>query len=179
MRFSHIRTLLLTLGLALLLTACASKDIEHYADQGPTLRLQDYFNGELEAWGMFQKRNGEVVRRFHVHIDASWEGDVGTLDEYFTYADGTNERRIWTLVKQPDGSWRGTADDVTGEARGQVAGNAFHWQYTLQLPVDGRVWEVDFDDWMFLIDDKVMLNRATMSKWGIRLGEVSLSFVKP
>ncbi len=179
MHFPPIRTLLLTLGLAVLLTACASKDVEQYADQSPTLRLQDYFNGELEAWGMFQKRNGEVVRRFHVHIDASWEGDVGTLDEYFTYADGSNERRIWTLTKQPDGSWRGTADDVTGEARGQVAGNAFHWQYTLQLPVDGRVWEVDFDDWMFLIDDKVMLNRATMSKWGIRLGEVSLSFVKP
>ncbi|TVP91425.1 MAG: DUF3833 domain-containing protein [Pseudomonadaceae bacterium] len=179
MHFTFIRTLLLTLGLVALLSACASKDVEQYADQGPTLRLQDYFNGELEAWGMFQKRNGEVVRRFHVHIDASWEGDVGTLDEYFTYADGTNERRIWTLVKQADGSWRGTADDVTGEARGQVAGNAFHWQYTLQLPVDGRVWEVDFDDWMFLVDDKVMLNRATMSKWGIRLGEVSLSFVKP
>ena len=179
MPIKRFSALLLLCGLSLLLSACASHSIEDYADQTPTLDLQEYFNGELEAWGMFQQRNGDVVRRFHVRIDASWEGDVGTLDEHFTYADGSTERRIWTLVKQADGSWRGTADDVTGEARGQVAGNAFHWQYTLQLPVDGRVWEVDFDDWMFLIDDKVMLNRASMSKWGIHLGEVSLSFVKP
>jgi NOL1/NOP2/fmu family ribosome biogenesis protein len=65
-----------------------------------------------------------------------------------------------------------------GEATGRVSGNAFRWQYTMALPVDGRVWHVDFDDWMFLVDDKVLLNRAEMSKFGIRLGEVTLSFLK-
>ena len=42
--------------------------------------------------------------------------------------------------------------------------------------MDGRTWEINFDDWMFLVDDQVMLNRAVMSKFGIRLGEVLLSF---
>jgi len=37
---------------------------------------------------------------------------------------------------------------------------------------------VDLDDWMYLIDDRVMLNRATMSKFGVRLGEITLSFTK-
>jgi NOL1/NOP2/fmu family ribosome biogenesis protein len=46
------------------------------------------------------------------------------------------------------------------------------------LPVDGRVWEVDVDDWMFLIDERIMLNRAVMSKFGIRLGEVQLVFTR-
>ncbi|PKM29331.1 MAG: DUF3833 domain-containing protein [Gammaproteobacteria bacterium HGW-Gammaproteobacteria-11] len=170
---------ILLLALILTLTACATPDVEHYASETPTLRLQDYFNGDLEAWGMFQKRNGEVVRRFHVRMTGSWEGDTGVLDEHFTYSDGTTERRVWTLVQQPDGSWRGTADDVEGEAWGQVSGNAFHWRYTLRLPVDGKTWLVDFDDWMFLIDDKVMLNRAAMSKWGIELGQVTLNFYKP
>ena len=41
------------------------------------------------------------------------------------------------------------------------------------------MYEVQFDDWMFLMDDRVMLNRATMSKFGVRLGEVLLSFSKP
>lgn len=164
---------------ALLLAGCASPDIEDYAAMEPELRLQDYFNGELEAWGMFQKRNGEVVRRFHVRMIGTWEGDTGTLDEYFTYADGSKERRVWTLVKQPDGTWRGTADDVEGEAVGEVSGNAFHWRYTLSLKVDDTTWLVDFDDWMYLIDDKVMLNRAVMSKWGVELGQVTLSFIKP
>ena len=48
----------------------------------------------------------------------------------------------------------------------------------LALPVDDKVYNVDFDDWMFLMDDKVMLNRSYMSKWGFNLGEVTLTFVK-
>jgi hypothetical protein len=48
----------------------------------------------------------------------------------------------------------------------------------MALPVDGRVWHVDFDDWMYLMDDRVMLNKATMSKWGVQLGEVTLSFTR-
>ena len=77
-----------------------------------------------------------------------------------------------------DGRYTGRADDVVGEASGQTSGNAFRWGYTLALPVDGRVWHVQFDDWMFLIDDRVMLNRARMSKWGFQLGEVTLSFTR-
>ena len=65
---------------------------------------------------------------------------------------------------------------MVSEASGQVAGNAFRWAYTLRLPVDGNTYEVQFDDWMYLIDGRVMLNRATMSKFGFRLGEVTLSF---
>ena len=46
----------------------------------------------------------------------------------------------------------------------------------LQKPPHGA--DVDFDDWMFLMGDGVMLNRSVMSKWGFRLGEVTLSFYK-
>jgi hypothetical protein len=59
-----------------------------------------------------------------------------------------------------------------------AAGNALNWAYTLRLTVDGRTWDVQFDDWMFLMDERVMLNRAVMSKFGIRLGEVTLAFHK-
>jgi hypothetical protein len=48
----------------------------------------------------------------------------------------------------------------------------------LALPVDNKVYNVDFDDWMYLVDDKVMINRAVMSKFGFKLGEVLLSFTK-
>ena len=69
-------------------------------------------------------------------------------------------------------------EDVVGAARGEQKGNAFRWGYTLLLPVDGKTYEVQFDDWMYLMDNRVMLNKAEMSKFGIRLGEVTLSFVK-
>jgi hypothetical protein len=67
---------------------------------------------------------------------------------------------------------------VVGEAIGESAGSALNWRYVMALPVDGRVWHVDFDDWMFLVDERVLLNRATMSKFGIRLGEVTLSLTR-
>lgn len=169
------------LGLLLLLSiaGCTGPDIRQYAAQQPALELSDYLNGDLEAWGMFQNRSGEVVKRFHVALTGTWQGDVGTLDERFTYSDGSTERRVWTLRRQADGSWRGSAADVLGEAIGEVSGNALHWRYQLLLKVDGEQYVVDFDDWMFLVDGRVMLNRARMSKWGVDLGEVTLSFHKP
>lgn len=168
------------------LGGCASLDPTAYADQTPTLDLRRYFDGTLDAWGVFQDRSGRVVRRFTVVIRCSWDGDVGTLDEDFVYSDGTTQKRVWTLRRMPPGNagepgvvhWTGTAGDVIGEARGKVAGNAFNWQYTMALEVDGRTWHVDFDDWMYLMDERTMLNRAVMSKFGIRLGEVLLSFRK-
>lgn len=164
--------------LSLVLSACAAPGVEHYKAEKPALDLQRYLNGTLDAWGIFQGRSGEVVKRFHVVIEARWEGDTGVLDERFSWSDGTTSKRVWTLKRQADGSYRGTADDVVGTAVGEIAGNTLRWRYVLALPVDGKVYNVDFDDWMILMDDKVMLNRSYMSKWGVGLGEVTLTFVK-
>lgn len=162
-----------------LLTACGSVDVEHYAAEKPALDLPDFFSGTMDAWGIFQKRSGEVARRFHVEILAEWKSpEHGTLDERFIYSDGEKQRRVWTLKKQPDGTWQGTADDVDGVATGRVAGNALHWTYVLKLPVDGKVYHVNFDDWMWLMDGQTMINRSTMSKFGIHLGDVTLFFRK-
>ena len=160
------------------LWGCSSVNIDDYRAEKPVLELRDYFNGTLDAWGMFQDRSGKVVRRFHVLIEASWQGEVGTLDERFAYSDGSTQRRVWTITRLGPGRYSGRADDVVGEASGEAAGNALRWRYVLALPVEGTVYNVDFDDWMFLMDDKVMLNRSLMSKFGFRLGEVTLSFVK-
>ena len=172
------RNLLRLLALPFVLAGCSVIPPERYAAEKPALDLRQYFNGTIDGWGIFQSRSGEVKKRFHVVIDAKWNGDTGVLDENFKWSDGTTSRRVWTLTRQPDGSFRGKADDVVGEALGEVAGNALRWRYVLALPVDGKVYNVDFDDWMFLMDDKVMLNRSYMSKWGFNLGEVTLTFVK-
>lgn len=160
------------------LTGCANPQVADYAQERPLLELDRYFTGRVLAHGVFQKRNGAVARRFTVVMDCHWEGNQGVLDEAFTYSDGSTERRIWRLTKHADGRYTGRADDVVGEAQGQTSGNAFRWNYTLRLPVDGKEYEVQFDDWMFLVDDRVLLNRATMSKFGVTLGEVLLSFTK-
>ncbi len=170
--------LLTLLAGSAVLAGCAGPQVSDYAQQRPALQLDRYFNGRIRAHGIFQKRGGEVVRRFTVVMDCHWEGNQGVLDEAFSYSDGSTSRRVWRLTKHEGGRYTGRADDVVGEAAGQESGNAFRWNYTLRLPVDGKEYEVQFDDWMFLVDERVMLNRATMSKFGITLGEVLLSFTK-
>jgi len=162
----------------LTLSGCAGQKIEAYANDKPLFDLPSYFNGVLDAYGVFTDRSGAVVKRFTVVMTCSWNGDEGVLDEAFSYSDGSQQRRLWRLKKRADGSIIGRADDVVGEALGETRGNAFHWAYTLNLPVDGKTYEVQFDDWMYRLTDKVVLNKATMSKFGVRLGEVTLSFTK-
>lgn len=179
-RLAGRATLALTCALALaapaVLSGCAGPAPADYASQTPVLDLRQYFNGKLLAHGIVTDRSGKLLQRFTVQVTGTWQGDEGTLDEQFSYSDGRHEQRIWKLSRQADGRYTGRAADVLGEASGQAAGNALNWRYTLLLPVDGRTWEVEFDDWMFLVDDQVMLNRAVMRKFGIRLGEVLLSF---
>jgi hypothetical protein len=166
------------LALVMLLAGCASPGPEAYRDEKPVLDLRSYFDGTVDAWGYFRDRSGKVVKRFTVEIRCSWNGEVGTLDESFKYSDGTTSRRVWTITRVDAHTYTGKADDVMGEARGEAFGNALRWRYVLKLPVDGKTYEVDFDDWMFLMDEQVMLNTSVMSKFGFRLGEVVLSFRK-
>lgn len=165
-------------GAVLMLTGCAGPQVTDHAREQPLLDLRNYFNGTLDAYGVFTDREGRVVRRFTVVMHCRWDGEDGVLDEDFTYSDGAAQKRIWRLKHLGNGRYEGRADDVVGTARGQTAGNAFRWGYTLALPWEGRVWHVQFDDWMYLMNERVMLNKAVMSKFGIRLGEVTLSFVK-
>ena len=159
-----------------LLTGCAGQTSADYSRQTPVLDLRQYFNGKLLAHGIVTDRAGKVTQRFTVKLTGTWVGDVGTLDEQFSHADGRQEQRIWTITRLADGRYTGRAGDVQGEAQGQASGNALNWRYTLLQPVDGQTWALQFDDWMFLVDEKVMINRAEFSKFGIRLGEVLLSF---
>jgi hypothetical protein len=171
-----------------MLAGCAGPQISDYAAEKPAFDLRRYLDGTLDAHGVFTDRSGRVVKRFTVVMRGSWKttaaGEEGVLEEDFSYSDGTTSRRVWRLT-QPAGQtpgqpvrYEGRADDVVGVAQGVESGNAFRWRYTLNLPVGDKVYEVQFDDWMYRIDGKTVLNKATMSKFGIYLGEVTLSFTQ-
>ena len=174
--------LIAALSCGLLLIACSGPTVSQYANEKPALDLSEYFSGTIDAYGIFTDRSGAVKKRFTVLIQAHWEvidgKKVGTLDESFDYSDGSKQKRIWKLTEVSPGKYIGSADDVVGEALGNSAGNALNWTYTLALPVDDTIYNVQFNDWMYLVTPKVMLNKAKMSKFGIELGEVTLSFYK-
>ncbi|RVU33689.1 DUF3833 domain-containing protein [Hwanghaeella grinnelliae] len=170
----------ITLGATILILAgCSNMDVTDFKNGEPTLVLEEYFDGKTLAAGLFQDRFGTVRRQFTVEIDGSWDGETLTLVEDFDYSDGETERRVWTLKKLDAHRYEGTAEGVIGTASGAAYGNAFNWVYTFDLKVGDGTWRVDFDDWMFLQPGGVLINKATVSKWGITIGEVTLSFHKP
>jgi len=67
---------------------------------------------------------------------------------------------------------------VVGQATGKSAGNAFNFKYTFDLAVGDKTMRVKFDDWMYLQDDNVLFNKATIKKFGARLGDVYIFFDK-
>jgi hypothetical protein len=163
---------------ALLLASCAAVTPQDYAAEKPKLDLREYFNGKVDAWGIVQDRSGKVLKRMTVEMTCTWNGDVGTLDERFTYADGSKETRVWTIRKDGD-RYTGTAADVVGEAAGVAAGNTLRWNYVLSAKrEDGSTVNLDMDDWMWLVDDRTLVNKTAFSKFGITFGEVTIFFRK-
>lgn len=168
----------LTLLMLILQVSCSSVSIDDYKDEKPQLILEDYLNGTFDAYGIFINRSGQVTRRMHVVMKASWTGDTGILDEDFIWSDGEKQKRIWHLKKISPSAYEGRAEDVVGVAKGEVAGNAFHWEYTLAVNVDGSIYNFAFDDWMYLMNDQILINRAKMSKFGFKVGEINIVFIK-
>ncbi len=160
------------------LTGCAGVSPEVYRDQKPTLDIATYFNGPLTAWGYFADRSGEVKRRFTVKMTGEWKGNEGVLTENFVWSDGEKSQRIWRISKLDAHRYIGRADDVKDEAIGTAYGNALQWKYTLLLPLDGKIYEVQFDDWMYQMDGTTMLNKSEMRKFGFKLGEIVIAFRK-
>lgn len=138
--------------------------------------LTSFLEGRTFAWGLFEDRFGRVRRRFTVEMVGRWHERVFYLDERFTYDDGTRDSRVWRV--QPSGQSRFTATcaDCVGVARGEYREDAIYMAYTFRLKLEGRELHVAFDDRIYRVGDNIAVNRATMRKWGVRLGEVSLFF---
>lgn len=167
-------------GIALLaLAACTGKpSLEDDRLSARTLNLEEFFEGDLIAYGQFQDVFGTVRRRFEVTIDGTWDGRTLTLVEDFVYEDGSTEQRIWSLTKTGDETWEGTAPGVIGTATGEERGDTFNWQYMIDLPVPDGTLRVTFDDWMWLLTEDRLLNRAYMKRFGVDIGEVIITFEK-
>lgn len=169
---------MVTVFVAVLVAGCSSMKVEDFRTQTPKLVLEEYFSGQSKAWGVFFDRFGNLRRSFVVDIKGDWNPATQTLvlTEDFVYDDGEKDQRIWTIRKTSDGRYIGTAPDVIGEAQGQSAGNALNWAYYLDLKMEGGPLRVHFNDWMWQIDKEVLINKAEVSKFGIRIGDVFISF---
>lgn len=179
--FKQMAVTVLGLGISLVgLSGCSvSVEGNNYKAVQPAFDIEQFFDGDVKAWGIVQNRSGEVVQRFVVDIAGKVEGDTLTLDEKFEYGVGEGPtERVWTIVKQSDNTFIGSATDIEGPAKGTSYGNAFNFHYEMDLPVDDTTYAVTFDDWFWAFDENTMMNRSYIRKFGIVMAEVTIFMQK-
>lgn len=175
---------LFTTFILLMISGCSSPIINDYSNTAPNFDVLNFFSGELEAEGVVIDRSGLVTRRFRVKMlgtiqnEPTTENDKLILEEWFVFDDGEKTKRTWIISKNSDGSYSGSADDIIGTARGESKGMALHWDYEMDLTVEGSTYRVLFDDWLYRIDEHNVINRSVIKKWGFNVGEVILSIRK-
>ena len=165
--------------LTFFLTNCvAAMKPEDFKDQKPRLIIEEFLKGNVKAYGILQNRSGKVTRQFSANLNGKWDGKELILDEKFNWSDGEVQTRQWKIIKKDENHYEGTASDVVGIAKGYSYGPAFKFEYVLLVPIKGREIKITFDDWIFKQDDKVAINRATMTKFGFKVAELTVVFVK-
>jgi hypothetical protein len=163
----------------LALSGCSSLNLDSNSQPGPRFVLEDYFQGRTYAYGLFEGRDTRLQRSFTVVADGTLSGDTLTLHETFLWNDGERQTRVWTFKKVGEDRYEGRAGDVDGLARVTTKGNALRIQYKLILPMGKNSVAVDVDDWSHLFADGAVINRADVSKFGVHVGRITLTFVKP
>mgnify|MGYP001173465996 FL=1 len=171
---------IITIFILIFLTGCSGNNMKptDFKDQKPRLIIEEYLSGNVKAWGILQNRSGKVTRQFSADLNGNWDGKQLILDERFVWNDGEIQKRQWKINKIDNHNYEGTAGDVVGTAKGYSYGPAFKFEYALLVPVKGREMKITFDDWIFMQDERVAINRATMTKFGIKVAELTVMFVK-
>ena len=149
---------------------------EDFKNTEPEIKIEKYFEGQVKAWGILQDRKGKVTRQFNANMLGKFENNILTLEEDFFWKDGETQRRVWKIKKIDEHNYIGTAPDVVGEAKGVSYGSAFKFEYNLMIPFKGKNIKIRFDDWIFKQDEKVAINRATLTKFGFKVGELTVFF---
>ncbi len=165
--------------MSLFLLGCAGGHVEGFEGTEPRLVLEEYFAGESRGYGIFEDRFGNLRREFVVDVTGTVADGVLTLDERFVYKDGERDQRIWTIRKLDDRTYEGSSPDIDGVAVGKSYGNALTWAYDIDLVIDPEtMWRVRFTDWFYLQPDGVLLNRASVTRFGVEIGTLTLVFLK-
>jgi len=162
------------LSLSTILFGCATAPEFPPAPPAQTLVLEKTMVGRSIADGVFVNALTGDETHFKAEINGRWTNNVLTLQEDFTYTDGKTERKTWRLTRIADGKYTGTREDVVGEAAVSQDGPGVRLDYVVTLATGLGDIDVRFRDLLFLNPDGSIANTATVSKFGLRIGRVSL-----
>ena len=143
--------------------------------------LIDFFNGPMKAEGRFKSRLDGSERPFRVKMAAKWSHhkSVLTLVEDFTFQDGEKGRKTWVFTRVGQGQYKGTREDVIGQADVWQEGEILKLRYRANIKsAGGNVSEVLFEDELVQLSRKQVKNTASVHWWFLTVGDVELNISK-
>ncbi len=143
-----------------------------YTGTGPEFSLAEHLNGDILSEGLIYGPNGKMSNSFVARMVGDWDGNTGTLAEYFTYSNGKQMTRKWYLTLGTGNTFTATADDIVGEGKGVISGSTVKLTYRIILPQDAGGHTLDVTDWMYLTENGAIMNRSEMRKFGLKVAEL-------
>ncbi|WP_164662222.1 DUF3833 domain-containing protein [Tropicibacter sp. Alg240-R139] len=171
-----LTTLLLVVVLAVLAKSLflsfRAQSPKTYSGTGPAFDLRRHLSGQILSEGLIYGPAGKMTNSFVAKMVGEWDGDAGTLSEHFTYSNGTVQNRKWHLKIGPGNTFTATADDIVGEAVGEISGSTARLSYKIILPEDAGGHVLNVTDWMYLTGNGTIMNKSEMRKFGLKVAEL-------
>lgn len=145
---------------------------EDYADHGPNFDIREHLNGPLSCEGVIYGPTGRVSSRFVAEFFAEWEGNSGVMRETFRYDSGEVQNREWHLKVDDTGKIAAEADDLVGTGKGRQSGSSVKLEYNIRLTENAGGHVLSVVDWMYLLENGVIMNRSQFRKFGFKVGEL-------
>ncbi len=150
--------------------------IEDYLGKRPQLLPEHFLAGRLEGWGVIEGPLGGLQARYTIKAEGSFEGALLLFDETWSFDDGKQQTLNWQLKKLAERRYEGTETHLVGQAKGEQAGFAFHWEYTRDVPGDNGSTRLNFDDWFYLIDERTCIVRGTAGRAGLPFATAHVTY---
>lgn len=165
--------------LAITVGGCASRSAARFGEGRPRFDPGDYFSGRTRSWGVIESRGGAPRQVLTTQTRGHWEGDLFHFEQDLAFEDGRRQHRSWRLRRVDAQHYTATGTGIVGEARGEVYGNVFHLEFTLDLSPGNPLARVHMSQWLYLqADGRTMINRATLTKAGVVLAHITEQFTK-
>ena len=157
------------------LVACAGSRPEPLKE--PAFDPESWFEGRTDAYGLFEAL-GRARFGFRTWLEGARTPDGFTLRERFLYDTGERWERTWRFVREGEGAWSASAENTAAPGRMLAQGSAARMTYTADMPSSGKLQRLHFDMRLNRVGP-VVQNRSDVSKWGLPIGRLTMTFVKP
>ena len=163
----------------MLIAGCAAPlRPEAFAATSPAFDPVAFWTGRTASWGVVENRDGAPTAIITTATEGTAEGADGLHMVQHVVTDGKDSVRDWHIRRLGPGQFEATANDMVGTACGSPSGRTLHWTWTLATKPGNCLFDVTMDQWMYLADNSTLLNRTLITKFGVRLAEVSEQFVR-